>query len=37
MSEAQIFVMGPADAVGLVVSLLICIYLVYALIRGESL
>jgi len=26
---------GAADVLGLVVSLLICIYLLYALLRGE--
>jgi K+-transporting ATPase KdpF subunit len=29
--------MNPADAIGLVVAALVCVYLVYALLRGESL
>ncbi len=28
---------GGADALGLVVSALVCVYLVYALLRGENL
>jgi K+-transporting ATPase KdpF subunit len=28
---------GGADAFGLVVSALVCVYLVYALLRGEKL
>jgi K+-transporting ATPase KdpF subunit len=29
--------MSAADAFGLIVSFLICVYLVYALLRGENL
>jgi K+-transporting ATPase KdpF subunit len=29
--------MSAADAFGLIVSLLVCVYLVYALLRGENL
>jgi K+-transporting ATPase KdpF subunit len=29
--------LGGADAFGLVVSALVCVYLVYALLRGEKL
>ncbi len=32
---SAIFAMGGADVFGLVVSTLICVYLVYALVRGE--
>lgn len=37
MSVTVLAAIGGADAFGLVVSFLVCVYLVYALIRGEKL
>ena len=38
MSDAlPLAALSGADAFGLVVSFLVCVYLVYALLRGESL
>jgi len=37
MSAPALAAIGGADVFGLAVSLLVCVYLVYALIRGESL
>ena len=33
----QLAALGGADVFGLVVSFLVCLYLVYALLRGENL
>jgi K+-transporting ATPase KdpF subunit len=35
MSVLGIFAIGGADLFGLIVSTLICVYLLYALVRGE--
>jgi hypothetical protein len=37
MSELPLAALSGADLFGLVVSALVCIYLIYALLRGESL
>jgi hypothetical protein len=37
MSALPLATLGGADLFGLVVSALVCVYLVYALLRGESL
>ena len=37
MSAALVAAIGGADLFGLVVSALVCVYLVYALLRGEKL
>lgn len=37
MSALPLATLGGADLFGLIVSALVCIYLVYALLRGEKL
>ncbi len=37
MSALPLAALGGADLFGLIVSALVCIYLVYALLRGEKL
>jgi K+-transporting ATPase KdpF subunit len=37
MSAIVLATFSGADALGLIVSALVCIYLVYALLRGEKL
>jgi K+-transporting ATPase KdpF subunit len=37
MSGVALATLGGADAFGLVVSVLVCAYLIYALLRGENL
>ena len=37
MSGVPLAAFGVADGVGLLVALLVCVYLVYALLRGEQL
>jgi hypothetical protein len=37
MSALPLAALSVADLFGLVVSALVCVYLVYALLRGESL
>ena len=37
MSALPLAALGGADLFGLIVSALVCIYLVYALLRGENL
>jgi hypothetical protein len=37
MSALPLAALGAADLFGLVVSALVCLYLVYALLRGENL
>jgi len=37
MSVLPIAALGGADLFGLIVSALVCVYLVYALLRGENL
>jgi hypothetical protein len=37
MSAPVLAVIGGADAFGLVAAALVCVYLVYALLRGENL
>ncbi len=37
MSALPLAALGGADLFGLVVSALVCVYLVYALLRGENL
>jgi K+-transporting ATPase KdpF subunit len=37
MSVVPLAALGGADLFGLIVSALVCVYLVYALLRGEKL
>jgi K+-transporting ATPase KdpF subunit len=37
MSALPLAALGGADLFGLIVSALVCVYLVYALLRGEKL
>jgi hypothetical protein len=37
MSELPLAALSGADVFGLIVSALVCVYLIYALLRGESL
>jgi len=37
MSALALGVLSGADVFGLIASLLVCVYLVYALLRGEKL
>jgi K+-transporting ATPase KdpF subunit len=37
MSLLPLATLGGADLFGLIVSVLVCVYLVYALLRGENL
>jgi len=37
MSALPLATLGGADLLGLIVSALVCVYLVYALLRGENL
>ncbi len=37
MSALPLAAFGAADVVGLLVALAVCVYLVYALLRGEEL
>jgi K+-transporting ATPase KdpF subunit len=37
MSTLPVAALSGADAFGLIVSTLVCVYLVYALLRGENL
>jgi hypothetical protein len=37
MSALPLAALGGADLFGLIVSALVCVYLVYALLRGENL
>jgi K+-transporting ATPase KdpF subunit len=37
MSALPVAMLGGADVFGLVVSALVCVYLIYALLRGEKL
>ncbi|HEV7399130.1 MAG TPA: potassium-transporting ATPase subunit F [Solirubrobacterales bacterium] len=37
MSALPLATLGGADLFGLIVSALVCVYLVYALLRGEKL
>jgi K+-transporting ATPase KdpF subunit len=37
MSALPLAALSGADAVGLIVSALVCVYLLYALLRGENL